>query len=204
MVVTILSRDQTPVTINEWQESLRKEIQRQKVISATFGNRNDNFPYKPQWKPSGRRWFKDLDAMEIDGMEIDPEVIEEQPMEIEEVTIGKRPERAGKLTAEQKQRHLKQGRCFVCGQQGHIARKCLRREGKGTTKQQVKAVTMEEIKDEQKSYQEEAEEDSQQVREEDEKPPSYDVSIGAHIRAMSIVDRDYLISWLMEAEESGF
>ena len=80
----------------------------------------------------------------------------------------------------------------------------LRREGKSTTKQQVKAVTMEEIKDEQESYQEEAEEDSQQVREEDEKPPSYDVSIGAHIRAMSTVDRDYLISQLMEAEESGF
>ena len=204
MVVTILSRDQTPVTINEWQEVLRKEIQRRKIISATFRDRNDNFLYKPQWKPSGRRWFKDLDAMEIDGMEIDPEAIEEQPMEVKEVTIGKQPERARELTAEQKQRRLKQGRCFICGQQGHIAQKCLRREGKNTTKQQVKAVTMEEIKDKQESYQEEAEEDSQQVREEDEKPPSYDVSIGAQIRAMSTVDRDYLVSQLMEAEESGF
>ena len=63
---------------------------------------------------------------------------------------------------------------------------------------------MEEIKDEQESYQEEAEEDSQQVREEDEKPPSYNASIGAHIRAMSTMDRDYPISRLMEAEESGF
>ena len=63
---------------------------------------------------------------------------------------------------------------------------------------------MEEIKDEQESYQEEADEDSQQVREEDEKPPSYDVSMSAQIRAMSTVDRDYLISQLMEAEESGF
>ena len=91
------------------------------------------------------------------------------------MTIGKRPERARELTAEQKQRHLKQARCFLCGQQGHISRKCLRREGKSTTKQQVKAVTMEEIKDKQESYQEETEEDSQQEREEDEKPPSYDV-----------------------------
>ena len=120
------------------------------------------------------------------------------------MTLGKWSERAKKLTAEQKQRHLKQGRCFLCGQQGHIARKCLRREGKNTTKKQVKAVTMEEVKDEQESYQEEAEEDDQQVREEDEKPPSYDVSIGAQIRAMSTEDRDYLVSRLMEAEESGF
>ena len=142
--------------------------------------------------------------MEIDEIEIDPEAIEEQPTEVKEVNLGRWPERARKLTAEQKQRHLKQGRCFLCGQQGHIARKCLRREGESTTKQQVKAVTMEEVKDEQESYQEEAEEDDQQVREEDEKPPSYDASIGAQIRAMSTVDRDYLVSQLMEAEESGF
>ena len=55
--------------------------------------------------------------MEIDRMEIDPEVIKEQPIEDKEVTIGKWPERARELTAEQKQMHWKQGRCFVCGQQ---------------------------------------------------------------------------------------
>ena len=93
----------------------RKEIQRKKVISATFGDRNDNFPYKPQWKPTGRKWFKDLDAMEIDKIEIDPEAIKEQPVEVKEVNLGKWPERARKLTADQKQRHLKQGRCFLCG-----------------------------------------------------------------------------------------
>ena len=45
MVVTILRRDQTPISINEWQEALRKEIQHQRLISATLRARTDKITF---------------------------------------------------------------------------------------------------------------------------------------------------------------
>ena len=117
MVITILRRDQTPISINEWQEALRKEIQHQRLISATLRARTDKITFSRQWKPTGRKWFKDLDAMEI-GTRAEEEQPEE---EVRKLTIGKRPREAEELTAEKRQRYLSEGRCFFCKRIGHMS-----------------------------------------------------------------------------------
>ena len=194
MVVTILRRDQTPISINEWQEALRKEIQRQRLISATLGARTDKIMFSRQWKPTGRKWFKDLNAMEI-GTEAEEEQPEE---EVRKLTIGKRPREAEELTAEKRQKYMNEGRCFFCERIGHMSQACPYKKGRSTTK----AVT---IKEERNSYQEEeAVKDSQQEEEEDGKHPPANTPIGVHIKTMKTMDRDYLISRLMEAKEQGF
>ena len=194
MVVTILRRDQTPISINEWQEALRKEIQRQRLISATLGARTDKIIFSRQWKPTGRKWFKGLDTMEIDT-----KAEEEQPEEeVRKLTIGKQPREAKELTAEKKQKCWNEGRCFICECVGHMSRACPYKKGRSITKE----VT---IKEKRNSYQEEeAVEDSQHEEEEDGKHPPTNTPIGVHIKTMKTMDRDYLISRLMEAEEQGF
>ena len=133
MVVTILRRDQTLISINEWQEVLRKEIQCQRLISATLGARTDKIEFIRQWKPTGRKWFKDLDAMEI-GTKAEEEQPEE---EVRKLTIGKRPREAEELTVEKKQRCWNEGRCFLCERIGHMSRACPYKKGRST----IKAVT---------------------------------------------------------------
>ena len=132
-------------------------------------------------------------------MEIGTRAEEEQPEEeVRKLTIGKWPREAGELTAEKRQRYLSEGRCFFCKCIGHMSRACPYKKGRST----IKAVT---IKEEQNSYQEEeAVEDSQQEEEEGGKHPPTNTPIGVHIKTMKTMDRDYLISRLMEAEEQGF
>ena len=196
MVVTILRRDQTPISINEWQEALRKEIQRQRLISATLGaqTNEETIKWKPQMNRAERgKWFRHLEAIKrIMAAE------EEQPEGVRKLTIGKRPREAEELTAEKKQRCWDEGRCFICERVGHMSRACPYKEGRSTTKE----VTIQEKRN---SYQEEeAMEDNQQEEEEDGKHPPTNTPIGVHIKTMKTMDRDYLISRLMEAEEQGF
>ena len=113
LMFTILNRDQTPVTINKWQQVLRNEIQCKNMISASLGDRVDNVPFKPQWKPTRRQRHWDPDAIDVDAM-----ITEGQSKEIK------------KLTLAEKQKHIQEGRCFTYGHLGHMSQACPKKEGK--------------------------------------------------------------------------
>ena len=75
MIFAILNRDQTPVTIGEWQQALRNEIQRKEMIHATLGNRGDNPMFKPQRKleKMKQKGQRDPNAMDVDAARIGEE-----------------------------------------------------------------------------------------------------------------------------------
>ena len=173
MIFMILNWDQVPVSIGEWQQAVRNEIQRKNMISASLGNRTDA-PYKPQWKPVRGRRHRDPDAMDVDAA-----VTEERPKE------------AKKLTTEEKQKRMREGRCFSCGRLGHMSQACPKKGDKGKTepRKQARAVTAK---------------GSESGRDEEE-PPTYDASgLMAHIRAMDAEERDSFLDRLMLADKQGF
>jgi hypothetical protein len=62
-----------------------------------------------------------------------------------------------KVTEADKERYLKEGRCFECRKQGHMARKCpirLRKKGKWPQRAQVKVLDVPEIPEVPKEKQE--------------------------------------------------
>jgi hypothetical protein len=97
---TCLMRSSIPDTMDDWQRTTRTETQRYKLIKAGIGAR----PMGPTQSTSNNRPRpRDPNAMEVDATNTAP---------------------FKKMTEEECQRHMKEGHCFKCHQQGHMAREC--------------------------------------------------------------------------------
>jgi hypothetical protein len=114
-------------------------------------------------------------------------------------------ERRGLNEAERKKRQT-EGRCFLCGRQGHMRRACPKRKedggkrsGNPSRTERARAATTE--PETGGSQLNESEQTSNGVP---ESPPAYDPdSLISHIKTLSINQRDELLDKLMEGDE-GF
>ena len=197
---TILQRDPMPVTIDEWQAAARREVQRHRLIFASLGPCGGDYLSTRQNRrrealrgPPQRRSQRDPDAMDVDATSIS-----------EGDRTGWRDR--GGLSETEKKKWQQEGRCFLCGRQGHMRRACPKKKDDGGKQgnesnhtERARAVTTEQ-----------RDEINQQGRNEQggsdapESPPAYDPdSLISHIKTMNISQRDELLDWLMEGD-TGF
>jgi hypothetical protein len=107
----ILNKERWPDTINQWEEAARREVQRFSIIKEAMGNRANNFLSTKQAK-----WRMTAQQLKSSTKKKD-EVV---PMEID---TGQIRDKDPKKKAENA-RLRKEGRCYKCGQQGHLKRNC--------------------------------------------------------------------------------
>ena len=132
----ILNRNPVPRTINDWYTAAREEMTRRQMICASLGPRKKEYMNKrPHQEPSGKFGFKKKDP---NAMEIDAAIAGEGS------DSPNWCERRGSLTEQEKKMRQTEGRCFLCGRQGHMRRNCQRRNnGKGKETKARKADTEE-------------------------------------------------------------
>jgi hypothetical protein len=177
------NRLHVPIGMDGWQMAAREEIERAALISASLG------PKRGKGGDSTRRTKflalvnqktrRDPDAMDVD------------------VNLAK----TGQLSKQEREKLSKEGRCFFCKKQGHMARNCPDRpkrttpfpgKDKGKPPFKAKASQVEVVDDrEEKDKEESAEE-----------PPPYedDKALIAKIRKMKTEDRDRLLDSLVEED----
>ena len=115
----ILNRNPVPRTIDDWYAAAREEVTRRQMIRASMGPRKKEYMNKkPHREPSGKFGFKKRDP---NAMEIDAAVVGEGS------DSPNWRERRGSLTEQEKKKRQTEGRCFLCGRQGHMRRNCQRR-----------------------------------------------------------------------------
>ena len=190
---TILQRDPMPQNLDEWQAAARREVQRRRLVVASLGPRGGDFLTTRQNRrrdPAGRPTYRppkrDPDAMDVDA-----------------VTTGEGPERANwrersSLTEAERKKRQSEGRCFLCGRQGHMRRACPKKnENRGEKRgreERARAVTMEENQ----------QEGSGGRNDDAPAPPAYNPdSLISHIKTLGINERDDLLDKIME-EGAGF
>ena len=108
----ILKRDTWPMTLDEWQQSTRREVRQFGIMKESLGESgNYNLSTKQaKWKTAAQQ-FRSSNKQRRD---------EAVPMEIDSAQIRPRnPEREAKNT-----KLRKEGRCFKCKKQGHVKKDC--------------------------------------------------------------------------------
>jgi hypothetical protein len=97
-----LMRNPIPTDMNTWQDACRAETQRYKLLKAGPGMGR----LGPTQSTQNNRPRRDPNAMEVDATASTPSF--------------------KKLTDDERKQYMKEGRCFRCRQQGHMARECSR------------------------------------------------------------------------------
>jgi hypothetical protein len=112
MQKAVFLKDPVPRTYNEWKAAARREASRYALMKSAgmFGDRKEggSSSFKFKSAKAQQRWGKftrdtpkrDPDAMDVDALQIN------------------------QLTTEDKQRCIKEGRCFRCQNTGHRSREC--------------------------------------------------------------------------------
>ncbi len=106
-----LMRSSIPTTMDQWQTACRAETQCYKLLKAGPGFHRMG---PTQSTTSNRPRTRDPNAMEVDATASTPSF--------------------KKLTEEERKQYMKEGRCFRCRQQGHMARECSRPPPRPPTK----------------------------------------------------------------------
>ena len=159
------------------------------MIQAMLGpKKGDNLflhRNQPQWtpgKPQNQRYQQDPDAMDVNA-----------------TTMGNEKKDGGqqrRLSPEEKQRCLKEGRCFICGCLGHMSQVCPKKKEGGNGQERSEKARVATV-----------EEDQQEEKKEESKdtpgnPPPYDpATMMSHICAMTTKERDRFLDNLMMAEK---
>ena len=113
--------------------------------------------------------------------------------------------KTGQLSKQDRERLSKEGRCFHCRKQGHMARNCSDKP-KGTTtfKGKEKGKTPLKVKASQVEIVDDREDKDKEEEEKDEPPPSYedDKALIQKIRLMKLDDRERLLDALADEDFS--
>jgi hypothetical protein len=170
----VFNRRPIPVTLDEWQWTAREELQIKVLRDASLGEGRQKFgtsSRQGRWdslqKGAQKPKKRDPDAMDIDAA------------------------RTNQLSKAEKEKLMKEGKCFLCKEGGHRARNCPTNKGKsrrteGNRKSEpskARTAHIEEVKEE-----ESAEEKSEPP------PPSYgEDDVVALVRKMKAGERENLL-----------
>jgi hypothetical protein len=129
----IYSRDIWPLTLDEWQAAVRREIRRRKIVMAEVG--------KPgEWNTSTReaRWKAALSMTKSPrrGTSRVTEVRDDDRMQVDRAKLEK-------LSDKERERLRKRGACFFCRKDGHMVRECPEKPAGQKGKQKARATTVE-------------------------------------------------------------
>ena len=105
VLAKLLSRDTWPETIDQWEESSRREVRRMGIIRESLGPLT---PRQTKWRTFSQQ-FKT-------GKQKKDQAI---PMEIDAAKVPEDPKKAKEVT-----RLRNEGRCFKCQKQGHMKNAC--------------------------------------------------------------------------------
>ena len=108
----ILDRENWPVDMDGWQEAARKEVKRAREIENQGLN---NFRRNQQSRDPGNFQSNQRNSTNT-RTNTNNQIV---PMEVDGTTIPFQ-----KLTDEERIQYRKEGRCFRCRQQGHMANRC--------------------------------------------------------------------------------
>ena len=119
----ILDRENWPVDMDGWQEAARKEVKRAREIENQGLN---NFRRNQQSRDPGNFQTNQRNNTSTRTNNNNQIV----PMEVDGTTIPFQ-----KLTDEERIQYRKEGRCFRCRQQGHMASRCPKNANRNTSNQ---------------------------------------------------------------------
>ena len=119
----ILDRENWPVDMDGWQEAARKEVKRAREIENQGLN---NFHHNQQPRDPGN-FQSNQHTNANPRTNTNNQIV---PMEVDGTTIPFQ-----KLTDEERIQYRKEGRCFRCCQQGHMASRCPKNENWNNAKQ---------------------------------------------------------------------
>ena len=119
----ILDRENWPVDMDGWQEAARKEVKRAREIENQGLN---NFRRNQQSRDSGN-FLSNQRANNNARPNNNNNIV---PMEVDGTTIPFQ-----KLTDEERIQYRKEGRCFRCRQQGHMASRCPKNANRNNSNQ---------------------------------------------------------------------
>ena len=132
----ILNRNPVPRTIDDWYTAAREEMTRRQMIHASLGPRKKEYMNKkPHREPSGKFGFKKKDP---NAMEIDAAIAGEGS------DSPNWREHRGGLTEQERKKRQSEGRCFLCGRQGHMRRNCQKRNNGKSKETKVRKTDVEE------------------------------------------------------------
>ena len=123
-----LDRDQIPQTIEEWKAAARTEVARakEKYNVGLTGNQRQNLPKQGTYTQNQSRAQSNSSGSGIVPMEVDS-------------AVGQTNFK--KLTPEERTQLAKEGRCFCCRLQGHMARDCPKNSNRNSNTNTREATT---------------------------------------------------------------
>ena len=123
-----LDRDQIPQTIEEWKAAARTEVARakEKYNAGLTGNQRQNLPKQGTYTQNQSRAQSNSSGSGIVLMEVDS-------------AVGQMNFK--KLTPEERTQLAKEGRCFRCRLQGHMARDCPKNSNRNSNTNTCEATT---------------------------------------------------------------
>ena len=192
IIQKILNRDRWPSTLDEWQEAARREVRRNTYLVTTLGDRK-NFNLSLQ----EAKWHSALLPEEAQKnrqgqKKRNNDVV---PMEVDFTSTQDSPPCLKRLTPDERKKLMDEGRCFKCRLKGHQARACL------TKNQQTQGNTTSNARTTETTPK--AKKDSPSTAK-DDPPPAYDENqIAGLIRAMTVEQRETLLSKIVTSKGKG-
>ena len=115
IAIALLQSERPPTTLEEWQSRASKW----EITQATYGAglKAKAFYYPDMFRGETRR-------MSYPRQDYHPNLSQGEPMDVDGAQIEIDAMRFKKLTQQERNRYMREGRCFRCRQTGHMSRNC--------------------------------------------------------------------------------